>query len=120
MAVRAAVIAVPTNTTTDRIDWAGCLNGDTGNPVNVEGAKALTVLLAAGGTLGLAGNCRWEGSIDGVNFFTMNSEIGIPAVVNQIALLAPTMMKERPRFVRPNISAGDGTTSLVPQLIIGR
>lgn len=121
MAVKAKTIAVPTNINTDLISWAALTQAglDTGDPINVEGAKSLTAWLKSG-TLGAGGNVKWEGSDDGITFFTMNSEIGVPVAVNQVALLTPTMLKERPRFVRPNCTAGDGTTTLVPILVVGR
>lgn len=119
MTVKALTVTSP-GTTLDFATWAALVNGDTGAPVDVAGAKSLTASLQAGGTLGAGGNCRWEGSFDNVNWFTMNSEIGAPAAANQVALSTPTMLKERPRWVRPNISAGDGTTSLVPLLNVGR
>lgn len=122
MAVKAKTVAVPTNVMTDLITWAALTQAglDTGEPINVEGARSLTAYLANGGTLGLAGAVTWEGSHDGVNFFVMTTEIGVPAALNQVALMTPNMLKERPRFVRPRCTAGDGTTSLVPVLIIGR
>lgn len=121
MAVRAKTVAVPTSQQTDVVSWAALTQAslDSGDPINVEGAKSLTAYLLSG-TLGAGGIVIWEGSHDGVTFFPLKSEIGAPAAVSQTALLAPDMLKERPRFVRPRCTAGDGTTTLVPVLIIGR
>lgn len=121
MAVRALTIGVPTSQRTDVATWAALTQAtlDSGAPVNVEGARSLTAYLKSG-TLGIGGAVLWEGSDDGVTFFQMFSEIGIPAAISQVALLVANMLKERPRFVRPRCTAGDGTTTLVPVLIIGR
>lgn len=120
MAVKAKTVTQPSSFLHTLAVWAALVNADTGDPIDVSGAIGLTAILEAGGTLGVGGNCRWEGSMDGVNWFTMNSDIGAPAAANQAALSTPTMLKERPRFVRPNITAGDGTTSLVPKLAINK
>lgn len=121
MAIKAKTLAVPTNTQTDVVSWAALTQTglDTGDPANVEGAKSLTAQVQSG-TLGVGGNVRWEGSFDNSIWFTMSSDIGTPAAANQTALLTPVMLKERPRFVRPNCTAGDGTTTLVAALCIGR
>lgn len=119
MPTKAKTLTSP-GTNYDLVTWAACVNADVGESIDVSGAKSLTAMLASGGTLGAGGNCRWEGSFDNATWFTMNSDIGAPAAANQVALSAPTMLKERPRWVRPNISAGDGTTSLVPMLAVGR
>src|SRR5712672_387417 len=113
MAVKAKTVVSP-GQNMDAITWAAMVNTDTGEVVDVQGARSLTAMLQAGGVLGIGGNCRWEGSFDNVNWFTMTSEIGIPVAANVVALVTPVMLKERPRWVRPNISAGDGTTSLIP------
>jgi hypothetical protein len=121
MAVKALTLGVPTSQNVDLATWAALTQTglDSGAPVNVEGARALTAYLKSG-TLGAAGAVLWEGSDDGVTFFPMFSDIGIPAAISQVALLVANMLKERPRFVRPRCTAGDGTTSLIPVLVITR
>lgn len=117
MATRAQTRAA-TNIKSMLAAWAGLTQAslDSGDAMNVEGALYVLVMLATG-TLGAGGNVIWEGSTDGVNWFTLSSDIGAPAAVNQTALLVPVMVKERTRFIRPRVTAGDGTTALVAHAV---
>lgn len=122
MATRAAVITVPNVDITARVvTWSGLLqsSSDVGAGHQVADASELMALINSG-TLGAAGAITWQGSIDNTNWFTLTSRIGTPANVVQTALLTPTMIQERPIYVRPSVTAGDGTTTLVAALVIKR
>jgi hypothetical protein len=105
-----------------RVDsWAGLLQSslDTGAGVSVADAAEIMVMIASG-TLGAGGAITWEGSLDNAAWFPLSSRIGTPAAIVQTALLTPTMVQERPLWVRPRITAGDGTTSLVASVVTKR
>jgi hypothetical protein len=105
-----------------RVDsWAGLLQSslDVGLGVSVADAAQIMVMIASG-TLGAAGAITWEGSLNNVDWFPLTSQIGTPAAIVQTALLTPAMVQERPLYVRPRVTAGDGTTALVASVVTKR
>lgn len=115
MATRTPTIAVPVDQMARVVSWAGLLNGDVGaGHIVADAADILALILS--GTLGAGGTVTWQGSLDNVNWFALSSKIGTPAAVAQTALLTPAMIQERPIYIRPNVTAGDGTTTLVAQI----
>lgn len=89
--------------------WAALANTDTGAPLaNLEhyGEKSFQLT----GTLGAAGACTIEGSNDGTNWATLKDKQGVAMV---LVALGFSSTQDRPLYVRPNITAGDGTTALV-------
>lgn len=121
MAVRAVVQATQVDIMVRVFTWSGLLQSslDTGAPVDVRDAAELMCMI--NGTLGAAGAVTWEGSVDGgVNYFPLKSNIGTPAAIVQTAVLTPDMVQERPLTVRPRVTAGDGTTTLVATLVAKR
>lgn len=114
MAVRSAV---PTLLAHGAIlyTWSGLLNGDTGQPVEVPGHADKTVQIE--GTFGAGGTCVIQGSNDGTNYQSLTDPQG-----NAISKTAASieMVAEHTRYIRPNITAGDGTTSLTVSLMAKR
>jgi hypothetical protein len=113
MAERAAVVK-------DRIgnfvvvEWSGLLNGDTGAPVDWSEYADRSVQLS--GTLGVGGNCRIEGSNDpdtATTYATLNDAGGTAL---DMAALKIEQVLESTRWIRPNITAGDGSTALVVRM----
>lgn len=89
--------------------WSGLLNGDQGTTVGVQETignfTAQTV-----GTFGAGGSVALQGSSDGTNWATLDDAGGTP-----VAMTAATKiwrLGHLPKFVRPNVTAGDGTTAL--------
>lgn len=121
MAVRASTRSNPVDSSARVDSWAGLTQAtlDTGAAVQVADAAEIMVMIASG-TLGAAGAITWEGSLDGTNWFPLSSRIGTPAAIVQTALLTPTMVQERALFVRPRVTAGDGTTALVASVLSKR
>ena len=70
------------------------------------------------GTFGAGGTLVIQGSNDGTNWFTLNSAAGATAASFTAAGIKT--MIELPLFVRPFVSAGDGTTSLSVILVARR
>lgn len=106
-------MATRTHTTTDishavkLTTWSGLLNGDDGSTLDAFAYtdKCMTVQ----GTFGAGGTVVVEGSNDGTNFFTMNDPQGnaLSVTVGKIEQIL-----ENPRYIRPRVTAGDGTTNL--------
>lgn len=95
--------------------WTGLLNGDTGSLVNINeyGDRSVQVT----GTFGLGGSVNVEGNLDGAN----NSILRAPdssALTFTAAGLKQIL--ETSLNIRPNVTAGDGTTSLVVTLYARR
>lgn len=97
------------------IGWTGLLNGDTGAPVelvdNVDRTATIT------GTFGAGGSVTIQGSNDGTNWFPIVDPQG-----NAVTKTAASMelMTEAPRYFRPIVTAGDGTTSLTVLVLCRR
>lgn len=121
MASRASARAAQVDTLARVDTWAGLLQSslDTGAGVSVADAIDIMVMIISG-TLGAGGAITWEGSIDNANWFPLSSRIGTPVAIVQTALLTPTMVQERPLWVRPRVTAGDGTTTLVAGVVTKR
>jgi hypothetical protein len=66
------------------------------------------------GTFGVGGTLNMQGSNDGVNWATLSDLNG-----NSMSYTAATLkqINEAPRYMRPFVSAGDGTTSLTVSLV---
>lgn len=84
--------------------WAAILNGNQGDAVAEDWT---TAFFQVTGTIGAAGSIQMEGSNDGVNWIKLS-----PAALVAVGLFAPLGVNERPKFIRPNVTAGDGTTAL--------
>lgn len=88
--------------------WTGLLNTDTGNGMTIQaGFWKATIQVA--GTFGAAGAVVLEGSNDGATYSTLKDPQG-----TAISMTDNTIFRVEgiPQFVRPRVSAGDGTTSL--------
>lgn len=97
------------------IGWTGLLNGDTGAAVELVDFADKTVTIT--GTFGTGGTLVLQGSNDGTNWFSLTDP-----QANAISKTAAAMeiVLEAPRYIRPNVTAGDGTTSLAVQMCCRR
>jgi hypothetical protein len=102
------------------LTWAWTLaNGDTGSPVAVSDALGPWLASVVSGTLGAAGSVTWQGSVDGgTTWFTLNDDTHAALTMTTLNTNKPVL--ERPTLVRPNCTAGDGTTSLLCVLVTRR
>jgi hypothetical protein len=94
------------------ITWGGLANGDTGTPVQMPSHPDKTVQLV--GTLSVGGTMTLQGSNDNTNWFTLSDSAGSDIALT--ALDGVTVM-ENPLYIRPNITAGDGSTDLTVILV---
>lgn len=97
------------------VQWAALANGDTGQTLEHVEYADLTVCVQ--GTFGTGGSVTLKGSMDGTNFFAMSDPQGNALTRTSAALKAVT---ERPRYIRPECTAGDGTTAITVYLLMGR
>lgn len=88
----------------DTITWAAIPNGNQGLGVAGDWLEAFFQVT---GTFGAAGSVQVEGSNDGVNYVKLS-----PAALTAAGFFAGLGVTERPKYVRPNVTAGDGTTAL--------
>lgn len=97
------------------IGWTGLLNGDTGAAVELVDYADKTVTIT--GTFGTGGTLVLQGSNDGTNWFSLTDP-----QANAISKTAAAMeaVLEAPRYIRPNVTAGDGSTSLTVQMCCRR
>ncbi len=95
------------------ITWTPLLNGDVGDAFELSGAPDKTVTIT--GTFGSGGSVTLQGSNDGTNWFALTDP-----QANAITKTAAAMeaVLENPRYIRPNVTAGDGTTSLTVILAV--
>lgn len=95
------------------VTWTGLLNGDDGAPAQwVDFADRC---FQVAGTFGTGGSCTIQGSNDGTNWSALADPQG-----NALTFTSQKIEQalELPRYVRPIVTAGDGTTSLTVTLVM--
>ena len=118
MTTRAAAVSNPNVHVHDdagwlMVDWSGLLNGDDGAPVQLPAYADRSVQVA--GTFGVGGTIVIEGSNNGTNYVTLRDVLG--SAISLTAADIKTVL-DLPRYIRPRVTAGDGTTSLAVTLIV--
>jgi hypothetical protein len=89
------------------IEWEGLADGDTG--VEVESLAFADRTVQVIGTFGAGGELTMEGSNDGTNWVTLTDYAGDAIVFTAAGM---SVVLENPFYIRPNVTAGDGTTDL--------
>jgi len=97
------------------IKWEGLANGDTGAPFPCPHLADETVQVV--GTFGAGGNCRIEGSnmLSSQTYATLNDPQGNALDITSAKI---EQILENAYWVRPSITAGDGTTDLDVYMLI--
>ena len=87
--------------------WSNMALDDVGEPINLARFSDKTIQVF--GAFGVGGTIVLEGSIDGTNWATLKSVFNgsISFTSDSIATIT-----EVPAYIRPRVSAGDGTTSI--------
>lgn len=95
--------------------WANIANGDDAAPVNFSAYADRTVQVD--GTFGTGGAVVLEGSLDGTNYQTLTDPQG-----NQLSFTSARIesVTEATVWVRPRVTAGDGTTAINVSLLVRR
>lgn len=117
MAVRTAVV-------TDLYDgaklitWTGLLNGDTGEAVSYPGHSDRSVQIS--GTFGVGGSVTIQGSniAGGAGAYVALTDPQGNAITKTAAAIE--MVTELTHYIQPSVTAGDGSTSLIVNLLIRR
>lgn len=101
------------------IRWDGLLNGDDGQPLDLAAYADRSIQVL--GTLGAGGNARMLGSLlpapsaaISADWATLTDPQGNALDVNALKIEA---VSEATRWFRPQVTAGDGTTSLTVILL---
>lgn len=100
---------------TRTITWAALGNGDTGQPLESNNLSDKTVQIF--GTFGTGGSVTLQGSNDPRVISNPGSDVWFPLTDPQGNAITKTaasgeQIMENPRWVRPSVTAGDGSTSL--------
>ena len=95
--------------------WTPLANGDNGNSLEAAATSDKTVQVV--GTFGAGGTCVVQGSNDGTNWATLTDPDGTNLSFTASGL---ELVRENPRYIRPNVTAGDGTTSLTVHITAKR
>jgi len=91
------------------IKWTPLANGDDGSPVSFPTFSERSIQLS--GTFGSGGSVSVMGSNDGTTWAALGSAI-TSAGIRQVA--------ETTLYLKPSVTAGDGTTSITVSLLIRR
>lgn len=99
------------------VTWTGLLNGDDGTPISA--AEFADRSIHFFGTFGVGGTIILEGSNEAVptNWAPLADPQGTAISKTQLSV---EQLLELTRWVRPRVTAGDGTTSLSAVMLIRR
>lgn len=89
------------------VSWTGLDSDDSGAPVSLAGYSDRSVQIT--GTFGTNGSVTIQGSNDGINYVALTDPQGNAITKTSAALEA---ISEATRYIRPLVTAGDGTTDL--------
>src|SRR5689334_9307236 len=100
-----------TNTSSDWIiaKWLAVPNGNTGAPLGDAYADFSDRSVSVGGTFGAGGSVSIKGCIDGTNYIVLTDPQGNN--ITKTAAAIEQIMEGTP-FIRPEVTAGDGTTAI--------
>lgn len=122
MAVRTPVVEYNVNGQPNvaRAKWTGLLNGDTGDPVLLTEYPDRTVEIY--GTPGAGFSITLEGSNDRPTEAPTYVALTDPQgnAITKTTVPALEVVEESPLIVRPNVTAGDGTTNATVVLVCRR
>ncbi len=93
------------------VSWPDLANGDSGAAVTYGSFADRSVQVT--GTFGAGGTLLVEGSNDGAAYYTLTSPLGTALSITAAGIY---MVAEPVKYVRPRVSAGDGTTELTATL----
>lgn len=97
------------------VTWAAMTNSgsDVGAPVELARFSDRSVQVT--GTWGAGGNVRIEGSNDGTNYVVLTDPQGNALNLSSAGI---EQIMEITRYIRPQITGGDGTTSITVSMFL--
>jgi hypothetical protein len=109
-------ISVPNgNMNIRQVVWPGLVNGEAGDPIGPDLDLWSDRSVQVNGTFGTSGTVVWEGSNDGVNYYTLSAPQGTSLSFTSAAL---KQVLEGVLYARPRVAAGDGTTNIIVSLML--
>lgn len=103
---------------TARFTYADLANGDDGTPIGEEWGDFADRTVQVKGAFGTGGNLKVEGALDDTpTFATLNDPFGTALDITAATIEG---INEITPLLRPNVSAGDGTTSLTAIFVCRR
>lgn len=90
-----------------QVQWPNLANGDVGGGADIRRFPEKTLQME--GTPGVGGTMQFEGSNDGTNWRQMKDFEGTLISLTAAGIV---LISENPFLIRPNITAGDGSTDL--------
>lgn len=93
--------------------WASMAMSDEGQPLELANFADRSVQVT--GTFGAGGSVRIEGSLDGTNYAPLTDPQGNNLDINTAKIEA---IVELVRWIRPVVTAGDGTTALTVTMLL--
>lgn len=93
--------------------WPNMTNGEDGQPIELANFADRSVQIV--GVFGTGGVLRIEGSIDGTNYAPLTDPQGNNLDITTAKIEA---IIEVVRYIRPRVTAGDGTTSLTVSMLM--
>lgn len=106
---------VTTEDQTETVVWTGLLNTDDGQAFQAFSFRDQSIQFS--GTFGVGGSISLEGSNNGTTWFVLTDLQG-SAITKTSASLEG--VAEAVKFVRPRVTAGDGSTSLTATMYCAR
>lgn len=96
--------------------WTPLLNGDQGTSLSAPNLPDKTIQVK--GTFGVGGSVQIEGSNDGgTTWHILNDTRGETTGALTFTAADTRQLLENPELIRPNVTAGDGTTSLTVLIV---
>lgn len=80
-----------------------------GDPIGYASNGMGGVTFQVNGTFGIGGAVAVEGSNNGANWYVLNDQANAPLMFSGAGLKT---VRDMPLYIRPRVTAGDGTTSI--------
>lgn len=93
--------------------WADMPNGEVGQRIELANFADRSVQVT--GVFGAGGSVRIEGSINGTDYAPLTDPQGNALDINTAKIEA---ISEVVRYIRPRVTAGDGTTALTVTMLL--
>lgn len=93
--------------------WPAMTNGDVGEAIELANFADRSVQVV--GDFGAGGNVRIEGSLNGTHYAPLTDPQGNNLDINAEKIEAIT---ELVRYIRPRVTAGDGSTNLTVTMLL--
>lgn len=94
--------------------WAALANGESGDAASPP-VEATTRSVQVSGTFGIGGSVTVEGSNDNINWASLSNSFASTPIAMTSAGIQDIL--QNTLFIRPRVTAGDGTTALKVMIV---